>query len=534
MINPGCNPGQPASKIRTLKGFNNKKNMTRFFILFLTALFIFSCQKQQNTSVPPNIIYILADDLGYAELGCYGQTKIETPNIDALAAGGMRFTQHYSGAPVCAPSRCVLLTGKHLGHAQIRGNDEWAERGDVWNFEAMAADPNLEGQRPLKPGTQTIGTLLQKAGYKTGVVGKWGLGAPLTEGIPNKQGFDFFFGYNCQRQAHTYFPVHLWKNTEKVALNNKMVPSKTKLPEGADPYNPDSYSDFWLTDYSPELMQDEVINFIKDNKEQPFFMYYASPIPHAPLQAPKRWVDYYVQKFGDEKPYLSERNYFPHRYPHACYAAMVSYFDEQVGEIVASLKELGLYENTLIIFSSDNGPTFNGGTDSPWFDSANPFKSEAGWGKGNVNEGGIRVPMIAHWPGKIRPGAETDHISAFYDVLPTLSEIAGIEPAEKTDGISFLPLLLGKESQNKHEYLYWEFPESGGQQAVRMGKWKGIRKNIKQDSLRVQLYNLEEDIQELNDVSAQNPEIVQKIESIFKKEHTPAEIERFKMKQLGD
>jgi arylsulfatase len=252
------------------------------------------------------------------------------------------------------------------------------------------------------------------------------------------------------------------------------------------------------------------------------------------LQTPKRWVDYYVQKFGDEKPYLGERNYFPHRHPHAAYAGMVSYFDEQVGEIVTTLKELGLYENTLIIFSSDNGPTFNGGTYSPWFDSAKPFKSEAGWGKGNVNEGGIRVPMIAHWPGKIKPGVETDHISAFYDVLPTLTEIAGVKPAETSDGISFLPTLLGKKTQSEHEYLYWEFSESGGQQAVRMGKWKGIRKNIKQDSMRVQLYNLEEDIQELIDVSTQNPEIVKKIESIFKQEHTPAEIERFKMKQLGD
>jgi arylsulfatase A-like enzyme len=503
-----------------------------YLLTFLTMLV--SCQKQKNTPAPPNIIYILADDLGYAELGCYGQEKIETPNIDALASGGMMFTQHYSGAPVCAPSRCVLLTGKHLGHAQIRGNDEWAERGDVWNFEAMAADPNLEGQRPLKPGAQTIGTLLQQAGYKTGIVGKWGLGAPLTEGIPNKQGFDFFYGYNCQRQAHTYFPVHLWKNTEKVPLNNKIVLPNSKLSESADPYSPDSYSDFWLNDYTPELMQMEVIQFIKANKDQPFFMYYASPIPHAPLQAPKRWVDYYVQKFGDEKPYLGERNYFPHRYPHACYAAMVSYFDEQVGEIVAALKDLGLLENTLIIFSSDNGATFNGGTDSPWFDSSKPFKSEAGWGKGNVNEGGIRVPMVAHWPGKIKAGTSSGHISAFYDVLPTICEINGIEPVEKTDGISFLPSLLGKENQTEHEYLYWEFPESGGQQAVRMGKWKGIRKNIKQDSLRVQLYNLEEDIQELNDVSAQNPEIVQKIETIFIQEHTPAEIERFKMKQLGD
>jgi arylsulfatase len=507
-------------------------NSICYLLTFLTILV--SCQKQKPMTAPPNIIYILADDLGYAELGCYGQEKIETPNIDALACGGIMFTQHYSGAPVCAPSRCVLLTGKHLGHAQIRGNDEWAERGDVWNFEAMAADPNLEGQRPLKPGTETIGTLLQKAGYKTGVVGKWGLGAPLTEGIPNKQGFDFFFGYNCQRQAHTYFPVHLWKNTEKVLLNNRMVKPNTKLPEGADPYNPDSYSDFWLTDYAPDLMQNEVIQFIKENKNQPFFMYYASPIPHAPLQAPKRWVDYYVQKFGDEEPYLGERGYFPHRYPRAAYAGMVSYFDEQVGEIVATLKELGLYENTLIIFSSDNGPTFNGGTDSPWFASAKPFKSEQGWGKGNVNEGGIRVPMIAHWPGKIKAGTSSNHISAFYDVLPTLSEIVGVKPIETSDGISFLPTLLGKKTQTEHEYLYWEFPESGGQQAVRMGKWKGIRKNIKQDSMGVQLYNLEEDIQELIDVSTQNPEIVKKIESIFKQEHKSAEIERFKMKQLGD
>ena len=224
----------------------------------------------------------MADDLGYSEVGCYGQEKIETPNIDLLAANGMRFTQHYAGAPVCAPSRCVLLTGKHLGHAQIRGNDEWASRGPVWDFEAMAKDPNLEGQRPLKPGTKTIGRLLQGAGYKTGVVGKWGLGAPLTEGIPNKQGFDFFYGYNCQRQAHTFFPVHLWKDTTKVLLNNKMVPPRTKLPEDADLYKQETYADFWLTDYSSELMQKEVINFIKENKEHPY---------HNTLQSNTMWTD---------------------------------------------------------------------------------------------------------------------------------------------------------------------------------------------------------------------------------------------------
>jgi arylsulfatase A-like enzyme len=323
-------------------------NRTLKKILLGSAMFaLIACTRlDSNYTLKPNIIYILADDLGYAELGSYGQIKIETPNIDALAANGIKFSQHYTGSPVCAPARCILLTGKHSGNAQVRGNDEWDERGNVWDFEAASKDPFLEGQRPMLSETQTIATLLQKAGYKTGIVGNWGLGGPMTESIPNKLGFDFFYGYNCQRQAHTYFPLHLWKNTTKVMLNNKMVPPRTKLPEGADVYDPDSYKDFWLNDYASELMQKEVINFIRRNKNQPFFMYYANPIPHAPLQAPKRWVDYYVEKFGDEEPYDGSNGYFPHRYPRACYAAMVSYMDEQVGEIVAALKELGIYDNT--------------------------------------------------------------------------------------------------------------------------------------------------------------------------------------------
>lgn len=506
-------------------------------ILTAVLLILAACKGEQKRATElqkPNIIFILADDLGYSELGCYGQKKIETPNIDALADNGIRFTQHYSSSPVCAPARCMLLTGLHSGHSQIRGNDEWGDRGDVWSFEAMFNDPNLEGQRPMKPGTQTIGTLLQKEGYKTGIIGKWGLGGPLTESTPNTQGFDFFFGYNCQRQAHTYYPLHLWKNSEKILLDNKMVPPNTRLPEGADPYNPESYNNYRLTDYSPELMQKEVINFIKDNRDEPFFLYYANPVPHVPLQAPQKWTDYYVEKFGDEEPYLGERSYFPQRYPHAAYAAMVSDFDENMGEIIATLKELNLYDNTIIFFTSDNGPTFNGGTDSPWFDSAHPFKSEQGWGKANLTEGGIRIPMIVHWPGKIKPKTETDLISAHYDVLPTLCEITGAEPEGNLDGISFLPTLLNKNNQKKHEFLYWEFPASGGQQAVRMGKWKGIRKNIFKNDLTIKLYNLEEDIQEQNDVSASHPEIVKQIESIFEKEHIPAEIERFKFKQLGD
>ncbi len=491
-------------------------------------------QSETSSSQTPNIIYILADDLGYGDLGCYGQQKIETPNIDALAKRGMRFTQHYSGAPVCAPSRCVLLTGLHSGHAQIRGNDEWADRGPTWDFEAMAKDPRLEGQRPLKAGTQTLGTVLQQVGYKTAVIGKWGLGAPFTEGVANKQGFDFFYGYNCQRQAHTYFPLHLWRDTIKEPLDNRLVAPHKKLAKDVDKYNPASYEDFWLTDYSADLMQKEAIRFVKENKEEPFFLYYASPIPHVPLQAPKRWVDYYVKKFGDEEPYTGNQGYFPHRNPKAAYAAMVSYLDEQVGELVATLKEEGIYENTVIVFTSDNGPTFNGGTDSPWFDSGGPFKSERGWGKAFTTEGGLRVPMIIQWPGKIEAGSETDHISAFYDVLPTFSELTGAELKDPVDGISFLPEVMGKTDQAKHDFLYWEFPASGGQQAVRMGKWKGIRRNIFKDSMQVHLYNLEEDIQELNDVADQHPEIVQQIERIFEQEHEPAELEKFKIKQLGD
>ena len=508
-----------------------KKSIFYLFIAFLAV----SCASPKADDSKPNIIYILADDLGYGELGSYGQEKIETPNIDRLAETGMRFTQHYAGSPVCAPSRCVLLTGKHTGHAQVRGNDEWRSRGPVWDYVEMIKDSTLEGQRPLKPGTNTIGRLLQQAGYRTGIVGKWGLGAPNTEGIPNKQGFDFFFGYNCQRQAHTFYPVHLYKNERRVYLNNDTIPPHTKLPEGADPLDEENYAPFNLPDYSPDLMFDEIVNFVKSSDEKPFFLYWATPIPHAPLQAPKEWVDKYVAKFGDEDPYLGNKGYFPHRYPHAAYAAMISYLDDQVGQLVSTLKEIDQYENTLLIFSSDNGPTFNGGSDSEWFDSAKPFKSDPGWGKGHVREGGIRVPMIAAWPNNITAGTTSNHISAFYDVLPTACEIAGIEAPADIDGISFLPALLNQtESQQVHDFLYWEFPAYKGQQAVRMGKWKGVRKDIFEGNMTLELYDLDADPREQNNLSAQHPEIVQQIESIMQSEHVPSEIERFKIKELGD
>ncbi len=504
------------------------------FILIITSILSIGCTPKEKEAVKPNIIYILADDLGYGELGVYGQQKIKTPNIDALAKNGMLFTQHYSGAPVCAPARAILLTGKHPGHVYIRGNDEWAERGDVWDYAKAVEDPNLEGQRPLPDDTRTLGHVLQEAGYKTALVGKWGLGAPLTESIPTKKGFDFFYGYNCQRQAHQLYPKHLWKNEEKVWLDNALVVPRTKLVEGADPNDPASYNIFTQKDYAPAMMQQEVLHFIEANKDQPFFMYYASPLPHLPLQVPTAYVERYVKEFGEEDPYVGDKGYFPTRYPHATYAGMITYLDDQVGEIVSKLKELGLYENTLIIFTSDNGPSYTGGVDAAYFNSAQPFANEYGRTKGFTYEGGIRVPMIAQWPDKINAGTRTDHLSSFWDVLATLANLTNSKVPQDTDGISFLPTLLSTGDQQQHEYLYWEFPEYEGQQAVRMGKWKGIRKEIKKGNMTLELYDLEKDPSEKQDLASEYPDIIKKMESIMIKEHTPSTIDRFKMEALGD
>jgi len=448
--------------------------------------------KTEKPLKPPNIIFILADDLGYGDLGCYGQQHIETPNIDKLAASGIRLTQYYTGSPVSAPSRCVMLTGLHSGHAYIRGNDEMGDRGDVWSHAAMLADSSLEGQRPLPTGTVTFPLLLQKAGYTTGCVGKWGLGYPGSEGTPNKMGYDFFYGYNCQRQAHTYYPPFLYRNEQREYLPNELLPPGTKLDEAADPYNEKSYAKYTQKVYSPDTMYSEIIKFVESNKDKPFFLAWTTTLPHVALQAPERWVNYYVNKFGTEEPYLGDKGYFPCHYPHATYAAMISYLDEQVGGLIAKLKELNIYENTVIIFTSDNGPISVGGSDAVWFNSAQPFKSDQGWVKGSLREGGIRYPMIVAWEGKIKPGIRNDHICAGWDVMATICELANIKPTPN-DGISFVPALFNKK-QRGHEYLYWEFPESGGQKAVRMGKWKGLIQDIrKEGEANMMLFDLEAD-----------------------------------------
>ena len=458
----------------------------------------------------PNIIYILADDLGYGELGSYGQQRIRTPHLDRMAGEGMRFTQHYSGSPVCAPSRATLLTGRHTGHTLVRDNYE------LGGF----LDEEERGQLPLRPGTETIGTMLQASGYATAAVGKWGLGGPGSTGIPNRQGFDFFYGYLDQKQAHNYYPTHLWRNAEWDTLANAYFSPHQELE--AVPDDPSAYDRYKGEEYAPDLMIEEALGFIREHREGPFFLYYAPIIPHVSLQVPDEALAAYD---FEETPYLGDESYLPHPRPRAAYAAMISRLDAYVGRIFALLDELGLAENTIVLFSSDNGPTFNGGTDADFFDSNGPLRGL----KTEVYDGGIRVPMIAWGPGRIAPGTTTDHLSAFWDVMPTLAELTGATPPEHIDGISFLPTLLGRSGQQQHDYLYWEYHGRwSGAQAVRTVRWKGVRLGGHDDpDAAIELYDMEADVGERHDVADRHPEVVRRIRAIMREAHTPSEIERW-------
>ena len=483
-------------------------------ILLQTGIFSL-WNSSSKAAEKPNIIYILADDLGYAELGCYGQKKIRTPHLDLLANQGMKFLDHYCGAPVCAPSRCVLMTGKHLGHAYIRNNSE----------------VKPEGQTPIPAEEVTIAELLKKAGYKTAAIGKWGLGPVNSSGDPLNQGFDLFFGYNCQRHAHSYYPDYLWHNRKRIPLkNNPAVPGHAALKKGDDPNDPKSYEPFKGTDYTPDRMISQALSFIKENKDDPFFLYYPSPIPHVALHIPDEELKPYLGKWR-ETPFVGGRGYTPHQTPKAAYAAMISRLDQEVGMMMSLLKELDLEENTLVMFSSDNGTThLDREVDAKFFESVGSLRGL----KGSVYEGGIRVPMIARWPGKIKPGSVSDHVSAFYDVMPTLCEIVGIDAPHNCDGISFASTLLGSKSQKQHKFLLWEFYGYGGQQAVRMGDWKGVRQNCHRDIKGpVDLYDLSKDIGEQKNVAAQHPDVVQKIEQIMKEEHTPSDLWNFRSSVKG-
>jgi len=461
-----------------------------------------SMADQGDAPAPPNIIYILADDLGYNELGSYGQKKIKTPHLDDLAKRGMKFSQHYSGSAVCACSRCVLLTGKHTGHAYIRNNREMGGWG-----------PNEpEGQLPLPDDAITLAELLKERGYQTAAIGKWGLGGPGSSGHPCYQGFDKFYGYLCQRVAHNYYPTHLWDNHDVDVLGNPHFKAHQKID--APPSNPEDWKQYTGPVYATDRMIEEAVEFIEENRDQPFFLYYATPIPHVAIQVPQDSLQPYLGKF-EETPYLGNKSYLPHPAPRAGYAGMISRMDRNIGKLLATVNQLGLEQNTLVIFSSDNGPTFNGGSDSQFFESAGPLRGL----KVSLHEGGIRVPMIATWPGKIKAGTTSNLISGFQDVLPTLTELTGASTPTGIDGISLLPTLLDSGEQQQHDYLYWEL---GNQQSVRSGPWKLYRHADKNGEIRADLFNLNDDLGQKKNLAKEEPEQLQKMIQLARQARIPS------------
>lgn len=477
-----------------------------FWIFISIAVFFVSCKDSEKNSSKetktitqtekPNIIYILADDLGYGDLSVYGQTKFKTPNIDKLASQGMLFTQHYSGSTVCAPSRSALLTGMHTGHTAIRGNKE--------------IQP--EGQYPIPDQAYTLAEAMKESSYVTAAFGKWGLGFPHSEGDPINQGFDVFYGYNCQRLGHNYYPDHLWSNGDSIVLEKNLNAAKQV--------------------YAPELIHKKTLEFIQDNKDRPFFLFVATIIPHAELLPPEEAMEKYRGQYPAGKEYVGVKDsaygkggYASQKEPRAAFAAMVDILDRQVGEIMEKVEAMGIADNTIVIFTSDNGPHTEGGGDPTFFNSNGPLRGF----KRDLYEGGIRVPLIVKWPNKVAAGSKTEQVSAFWDVFPTFLDVIGQKAPENLDGISFLPTLLGdQEEQKQHEYLYWEFHEKGGRQAVRKGKWKAVKYNVLKDpNAPLELYDLSKDIGEENDISQEHPEIVAQMETILKQARTPSPIFRF-------
>lgn len=469
--------------------------MRRFLVLVLG--FVPASISAGEKGRLPNVVFLMADDLGWAEVGCYGQKKIKTPRLDRMAREGLRFTDAYSGSPVCAPSRCVLMTGKHGGHAAVRDNKE----------------VRPEGQHPLPAAEITLAELFKRMGYVTAAIGKWGLGPPGSEGDPLRQGFDHFFGYNCQRHAHNHYPTWIYRNRDKVQLEGNTGKLTGKH-------------------HTHDMMEAEALDFIRRNKEKPFFLYVPFAIPHVAIQVPEDSLAAY-RGLWDDPPYKGGKGYLPHPAPRAGYAAMVTRMDRSVGRILDLLAELGLDDNTLVVFTSDNGATHGGvgGSDSIFFLSCGIL----GGFKGSVDEGGLRVPFIARWPGRIPAGKTSELPTYFPDVLPTLLDAIGRPELipKGLDGLSIAPTLFGHpEKQKKHQYLFWEFAGYGGQQAVRLGDWKGVRRNIRKGNLKVELYDLGKDEGQKHDVAASHPDVVARIERIMAEARVPSEA--FPLKALDE
>ncbi|MBS1720285.1 MAG: arylsulfatase [Armatimonadetes bacterium] len=451
----------------------------------------------------PNIVYIMADDLGYGDIGCFGQTKIPTPNIDRLASEGMRLTQYYSASPVCAPTRYSLMTGRHQGVATIRGNKE--------NGGFGPNDP--EGQAAFPITERTLPEFLRSQGYSTALVGKWGIGSPRKDEHPEDHGFDFFYGYLCQRRAHNLYPAYLWRGRQPDLLSNPVFSAHQKIDAPLA-----SEADYWRryqgADYAPEKMLNEATKWIRSQPaNKPLFLYFASPLPHVALQAPLDWINKFPREW-DTAPYLGGSGYLPNPRPRATYAAMVAYFDYSVGEIRKALADSGR-SSSIIFVTSDNGAVDAvGGTDRKFFKSNGELRA----GKMSLYEGGVRVPAVAWWPGVIAPGTASSQTAICWDVFATVADILSVK-APRTEGISFKNALLGAPSAQRT--LYFEYPEAGGMQAVRMDHWKVIRPTLSKDPSRVELYDLAQDPQESKNVAADHPEIVAQGLKLFKKMHVP-------------
>lgn len=461
------------------------EKITRYVLIIGVLFSLVGCNSssdsgKENKEEPPkpNIIFILADDLGYGDVGFNGQDKIKTPNIDKLAAEGMIFTNHYTGSTVCGPSRAVLMTGKHTGHATVRGNPRWTASG-----------------KPVDLGSDdvTVAEELKRAGYTTGIVGKWGLAENLTDGVPNKQGFDYFFGFNRHSPAHHYYPKAIFENDSFLTL------------EGNDPNTKQGQHIHYL-------MTEKATDFINKNHKEPFFLYLSYTIPHFELTILEKEKEQY-KNLGWPERKMKPGHYRHDEDGHITYAAMVSTMDRDIGGIMNQLKALGVAENTLVIFTSDNGHEYDD-LENEFFNSNGDFQGH----KRDLYEGGIHTPFVAYWPNKVKAGTRTDHISAFWDFLPTVCELAGVKPTDEIDGISYAPILLGnEESQQEHDYLYWEFNERGGPvQAVRKDNWKAVKFKEKP----VELYDLSQDIGEQNNLSEKYPERAEDLLSLINNSRT--------------
>ncbi|MGE0141881.1 MAG: arylsulfatase [Planctomycetota bacterium] len=459
---------------------------------------MFGTLAAQSTRAP-NIVLIVADDLGYGELGCYGQTKIRTPNLDRLAAEGLRFTQAYSGAPVCAPARCVLLTGTSSPFAEIRDNQE----------------VKPEGQWPISAAVPTLPGILRAAGYATGGFGKWGLGMVGSTGDPNAKGFDRFFGYNCQRQAHTYYPQWLWLDGERLWLDNPVVPGHGKIESAAD-----GYERFVGREYAPQRILAAAKGFLRAHASRPFFLYLPFVQPHLAMQPPRELVETYPEEW-DREPYLGGRGYVPHPRPRAGYAAMISDLDRQVGEVLGLLDELGRRQDTLVIFTSDNGPTHDvGGVDTEFFDSAGGLRGR----KGSVYEGGIRVPMIVRWSGTVVAGSTSDDLIAAEDIMATCLDLAGSDRPATSDGVSFAARLTGRGEFQPRRTLRMEFRGYGGQKVWRDGSRKAVLRDIQKGNSAIEVYDVAADRAEVTDLASQDPDFVARAREVFRTERVPSEV----------